>query len=165
MKMPGLQLTVFRDAASVAFIIMTQTVVWIWVYWLSTSPLDMFNCQRAVDSSPSSSYVIFTCPPALTILSLSWFVKLIMSACPPQVLIQGSQYTDLPRVWQDSLIWQLEHNQGCATVNILSWLEQEEFCLVLFSYGNSRICSDSNLPISPLNTHGFSWPFWPFKPE
>lgn len=33
-------------------------------------PPDMFNCQMAVVSNLSSSYVRFTCPPALTLLSL-----------------------------------------------------------------------------------------------
>lgn len=119
-------------------------------------PPDMFNCRMAVVSNLSSSYVRFTCPPALTILSLSWFVKLMMSVCPSELLIRGSHYTNVLIVWQEAFIWQLKHNQFCATVNTLSGQELEDsgVCFVLFSYGNLLSWGfvqvrDSNHPKSP----------------
>lgn len=69
-----------------------------------------------------------------------------------QTLIRGSHYTNVLGVWQEALIWQLKHNQFCATVNTLSRPKTSAF--VLFSYGNLLSWGfvqvrDSNHPKSP----------------
>ncbi len=79
-------------------------------------------------------------PPALTLPSLLWFLRLIMSDWPLQSLSRGHSTHIYPE-------YDMIHSFG--SWNIIMAVQQSTSSpnrsLVLFSYGNSRICSGHRL--------------------